>query len=66
VLEFVDEAGWLRGRFAVSCCALGARRGWHINIRDGGKSGHLECVEMNWSSLGIFGLLWLHNWTVKR
>jgi hypothetical protein len=49
-MELVEDAG---GRFAASCCALGARSSWHISIigrdkriRGRGKSGHFERMEM--------------------
>jgi hypothetical protein len=41
-LELVEDARLLRGRFAASCYAPGARSSWFI--RD--KSSHLERAEM--------------------
>lgn len=57
MLELVEDAGLLWGRFAASCCALGARSSWHIGIRDGDKSGHFERVEMIGSIQEILCLL---------
>jgi hypothetical protein len=52
MLELVEDADLLRGRFAAGYYALEARRSWHISIR-GGKSGYLERVEMIGSSQEI-------------
>jgi hypothetical protein len=30
-LELVEDADWLRGRFAAAYCLLGTRSSWHIN-----------------------------------
>jgi hypothetical protein len=57
VLELVEDADSIRSRFAASCCALGARRIWHVGIWFEGKSGHLERVETIESSREILGWL---------
>ena len=51
MLELIEDADLLRGRFAAGYCALGARRSWNISILwFEGKSGHLERVKMIGSS----------------
>jgi hypothetical protein len=57
VLELVEDADLFRGRSAVGCCALGARRSWLVGIRFEGKSGHLERVDMTESIREV--LRWL-------
>ena len=54
VLELVEDADLLRGRFTASCYALRARRSWHVGIRFS-KSGHLERVEMIRSGQEVLG-----------
>ena len=56
MLELIEDADLLRGRFAAGYCALGARRSWHVSVRFG-KSGHLEHVETIGSIREVLGWL---------
>jgi hypothetical protein len=56
VLELIEDADLLRGRFAAGYCALGARRSWHVSVRFS-KSGHLEHVETIGSIREVLGWL---------